>query len=256
MGLPSRRWLHQWKPRWISFRLRTTLLLLAVSLAWYCSDPPAGPGPMPPPPPPPPVLSDRDILVALYEATGGSAWDDNTNWLTDAPLREWYGVDTNIDGTVTELILFGNNLRGRLPPEIGQLEALTILDLDYNWLRGPVPGVLGDLSRLRILSLHGNLLEGSIPEALGTLSELEQLKLGDNRLTGPIPPELGDLSHLTNLSLEENNLSGPIPRELGDLSNLMLLLLSANDLSGPIPPGSTQPARCGKDEGPEPGRRA
>ncbi len=183
-----------------------------------------------------PALSDRDILAMLYEATGGSAWTDNTNWLTDAPLREWYGVETNGGGAVTELILWGNNLRGRIPAEIGQLEALTILDLDYNWLRGPVPAALADLTRLRILSLFSNLLEGSIPPALGTLTALEVLKLGDNRLTGRIPPVLGELTSLTELYLNTNRLEGPIPPVLGDLTNLLDLRLSANRLDGPVPP--------------------
>ena len=28
--------------------------------------------------------SDRDVLIALYCATGGASWGDNTNWLTDS----------------------------------------------------------------------------------------------------------------------------------------------------------------------------
>ncbi|MDE2663333.1 MAG: Ig-like domain-containing protein [Gemmatimonadota bacterium] len=161
-----------------------------------------------------PELSDRDILAMLYEATGGSAWTDNTNWLSDAPLGDWYGVETNGEGAVTELVIYGNNLRGRIPPEIGELEALTILDLDFNWLRGPVPAALADLERLRILSLHSNQLEGSIPPELGTLPALEVLKLRDNRLTGRIPPTLGELTPLVELWLNTNRLEGPIPPEL------------------------------------------
>ena len=38
------------------------------------------------------VNPDRAALVALYNATDGPNWVDNTNWLTDAPLGEWYGV--------------------------------------------------------------------------------------------------------------------------------------------------------------------
>jgi hypothetical protein len=34
--------------------------------------------------------SDRDALVALFNATDGPNWKDNTNWLTDAPLGDWY----------------------------------------------------------------------------------------------------------------------------------------------------------------------
>ena len=37
---------------------------------------------------------DRAALVALYEATDGPNWVSNEGWLTDAPLGEWYGVDT------------------------------------------------------------------------------------------------------------------------------------------------------------------
>ncbi|MYA15359.1 MAG: hypothetical protein F4Z28_00600, partial [Gammaproteobacteria bacterium] len=40
---------------------------------------------------------DRSALVALYEATDGPNWIDNTNWLTDAPLEDWYGV--RMDGS-------------------------------------------------------------------------------------------------------------------------------------------------------------
>ncbi len=33
----------------------------------------------------------RAALVALYEATDGPNWVNNENWLTDAPLGEWFG---------------------------------------------------------------------------------------------------------------------------------------------------------------------
>ena len=48
---------------------------------------------------------DRAALVALYAATDGANWDDNTGWLSDAPLSEWHGVTTDTDGRVTELDL-------------------------------------------------------------------------------------------------------------------------------------------------------
>ena len=37
------------------------------------------------------VNPDPAALAALYEATDGPNWRNNTNWLTDAPLDEWYG---------------------------------------------------------------------------------------------------------------------------------------------------------------------
>lgn len=59
-----------------------------------------------------PVGSDRDILVALYEATGGDNWVNKTNWCTDAPLNEWYGVEATADGKVTDIDLRNNGLTG------------------------------------------------------------------------------------------------------------------------------------------------
>ena len=45
--------------------------------------------------------TDREALVALYNATNGENWrKNNDNWLSDAPLGEWYGVNTNDDGRV------------------------------------------------------------------------------------------------------------------------------------------------------------
>ena len=49
------------------------------------------------------AASDRAALVALYHATDGPNWIDSENWLTDAPLGEWYGVDTDSSGRVVRL---------------------------------------------------------------------------------------------------------------------------------------------------------
>ena len=51
--------------------------------------------------------TDRAALVALYNATDGPNWIDNTNWLSEAPLGEWYGVETDPSGRVVELVLRG-----------------------------------------------------------------------------------------------------------------------------------------------------
>ena len=50
---------------------------------------------------------ERAALVALYGATDGPNWVDAENWLTDAPLGEWYGVDTDNSGRVVRLDLDG-----------------------------------------------------------------------------------------------------------------------------------------------------
>ena len=48
---------------------------------------------------------DRAVLVELYNATDGANWTNNTNWLSDEPMREWHGVVTDDEGRVAELSL-------------------------------------------------------------------------------------------------------------------------------------------------------
>ena len=179
---------------------------------------------------------DRSLLTRFYYVSNGPNWINDTNWLSDTPLEEWYGVSTDDQGRVTRLELLNNNLVGTIPKELGQLSNLKVLNLYDNQLAGSIPPELGQLTRLNLLSLWNNELTGSIPAELGQLSNLEELNLSGNKLTGSIPPELGQLVNLTSLSLTFNSLTGSIPAELGQLSNLEELNLNGNKLTGSIPP--------------------
>ena len=119
--------------------------------------------------------TDREALVAFYNATGGAYWGHQDNWLSDAPLGEWYGVTTNDDGRVTWLNLNNNELSGEIPAELGSLSNLEVLYLKKNALSGEIPAELGSLSNLEWLYLDSNALSGEIPPELGSLSNLEVL---------------------------------------------------------------------------------
>ena len=120
-------------------------------------------------------LSDRDLLVGLYNATGGPAWTRSDNWLTDRPISGWHGVEEVDDGgRVRVLHLVGNNLTGSIPPELGALTHLTSLRIQDNELTGPIPRELGSLINLTNLHLGGNYLTGSIPPELGALTQLDE----------------------------------------------------------------------------------
>ena len=179
--------------------------------------------------------SDRAALVALYETTDGPNWTDNTNWLTDTPLGEWYGVETDASGRVVALSLPENRLTGTIPPDLGNLTNLTHLRFWANQLWGTIPPELGRLVSLRRLSLGVNDLTGEIPPELGALTRLTGLTLRLNQLTGSIPTELGNLTELRQLDLYRNELSGPIPTELSNLTELQILTLGLNQLTGQIP---------------------
>ncbi|XP_059067761.1 MDIS1-interacting receptor like kinase 2-like [Cryptomeria japonica] len=89
--------------------------------------------------------------------------------------------------------------------------ANTILDLSNNNLKGEIPPYIGNLSQLRLLKLSGNQLEGAIPASLGQIEPLEQLDLSQNSLNGEIPEELSLLSKLSYWNVSFNHLCGPVP---------------------------------------------
>ena len=215
--------------------------------------------PQPPPPivqPPPPTdASDREALIALYDATRGEIWYNNRNgnevWDVDevnSDISSWHGVTVNSAGRVTELNLYSNYLRydrdhrNSLPPELGNLAYLWSLVLSSNDLRGRIPDAFGNLGNLVELLLDDNSLSGNIPASLGNLSNLESLDLSDNNLSGEIPAGLGNLPKMDVVYLGGNNLSGCVPAEWrrvqGDLEELGLPFcdVALNDLT--ISPGN------------------
>ena len=182
-------------------------------------------------------VPDRDELVEFYEDTDGPNWDDDTDWLSHAPLDDWHGVDTDTgaDGRVTVLELPSNNLSEAIPPVVGDLTGLEVLDLSGNGLTGEIPAALESLTALGTLDLSGNGLTGEIPAGLGDLTALTTLDLSANDLDGAIPSALGSLRNLAVLDLSANDLDGAIPSALGSLRNLAVLRLYDNDLNRPIP---------------------
>lgn len=60
--------------------------------------------------------TDRDRLLALYNATDGPHWKNSTNWDTDADLSGWYGVRVNAQDRVVGLALWNNDLQGTSRP--------------------------------------------------------------------------------------------------------------------------------------------
>jgi len=174
-------------------------------------------------------ITDRRVLEILYDELGGDGWLQNTNWKTDKPLDEWYGVSINADGRVDSLILWANSLTGEIPPELGSLSDLEVLLLGSNSLTGEIPPELGDLSNLDWLVLSSNSLTGEIPSELGSLWDLRGLNLQQDSLTGELPPELGSLSSLEHLWLPYNSLTGELTLNFLDLSSLAQFDWDVND---------------------------
>lgn len=109
------------------------------------------------------LTSDREVLSVFYETTDGSEWKQNSNWLTKAPLEEWFGVTTDSSGRVIGLELQANGLSGVLPPQLGALTRLQRLNLSGNWITRVIPREIGNLTQLRYLNLENNELTGASP---------------------------------------------------------------------------------------------
>jgi Leucine-rich repeat (LRR) protein len=200
-----------------------------------------------------PVLTEREILVKLYDATNGAEWKISKNWNSNADICDWHGIGCK-EGRVILVNLGANNLSGTPPPELFQLPKLEILWLNSNPIQFSFENIgqatnlmdlrvdetaLASLSgvgaAVSLTSLHigFNSMKGGFPQELLQLKNMRTLVLNNNAFTGTIP-DLTDLAFLRTLRLGSNKFSGPVPAFDG-MHILNTIDLSNNELSGQIP---------------------
>lgn len=221
------------------------------------------------------VESDRQALIAFYNAMNGDNWKINDNWCSEKPLNEWYGVETNGVGRVTGIVLSNNLLNGYLPDDICKLDRLEVLYLtasgrssyDATEIKGTLPEKIGDLVNLEHLLIRPSMLTGPIPESMKKLSSLQTFCIDGkyDKSSGERLPGYGlsggldiitSLPVLTSITLSKHVFSGQLPpfanrriseitmQEVGlsgplpDLSSLNYLWhlqLNNNGFTGPLP---------------------
>lgn len=136
--------------------------------------------------------SECEALAEFHAATHGSDWPRDTGWFEINTPCTWRGL-TCTAGHISRIDLPMFQLRGIIPPE------------------------LGDLSELEYLDLRSNMLSGTLPRELGRLEHLQYLDVSSNQLVGPLPPELADLQHLTTLVIHHNVFAEPVPAGLASI---------------------------------------
>ena len=205
--------------------------------------------------------TEREILMDLYNATDGAHWTNNTNWGSDKPLDEWYGISLSYDGSVFSISLSNNNLNGYIPRSIGGLRDLRSFSVPNNKLSGKIPAELSKLTELRSLNLSSNTdLSGSLPENIGdlthlyylglyqcskiggeipesfyTLKELEVISIAFCSFSGSFSENFGNLESLVDIRMCGNKMSGPIPESVGNLKKLKVFMIRWNNLTGDLP---------------------
>ncbi len=190
------------------------------------------------------LASEREALIAFYKALDGDHWLNKTNWCSDKPVSDWYGIHVSKSGRVDNIVLLVNGLNGAFSDAVkaitplSELEGLNLLG---NNLTGPIPAEIKEFEKLKHLGLSSNKIT-SIPEEIGALKSLEKLLLDGNDLTGPIPHSIGQLSKLRiaqfsiNAGSKADGLSGNLPEEITNLHELEYFDLRGNLLlSGVIP---------------------
>lgn len=176
----------------------------------------------------------------LYEQVDYSSDCDHEHfkgesWLSGSHECEWAFIECNRDKFVTHLSMPSNILSNGLnfipfiqsshivttiPPEIGLLDRLEMIDLRNNFITGTIPSQIGSLIYLRSLNLYGNKINGTIPNPLYSVRGMENLTLAKNYLSGEINSVIGEMAHTRSLFLGYNNLQGVIPTELGLLEEI------------------------------------
>ena len=157
---------------------------------------------------------DCTFLQDLYTSTAGDRWTNASNWLTDASVCDWYGVECSIDGTrVNKTELGSNNLQGSIPASIMGTR-LWGFDVSENKMSGPIPNEIGSVSTLWGMNLarpkDGFGLTGTIPSSIGQIAGLQLFGAPDNKLTGTLPAEFASLSSLRIIDVSNNQLTGSI----------------------------------------------
>jgi Leucine-rich repeat (LRR) protein len=184
-----------------------------------------------------PTRSDSLALVALYNSTGGSNWNQKENWLTGT-LDTWQNVTVENGRVVGTNFGWNNNMVGTLPNDIGNLTAIKWFIASGNeGLTGIIPQSIGNLTNLQTLAFHNCNLRGYIPETITTLNKLETLELSFNDFDAAAMPDFGQLTLLSVLFIEGCNFTGDIPASFSNLTLLLNLNMNNNPglNAGPIP---------------------
>ena len=131
------------------------------------------------------TVDQCEALVAIYQSTNGDGWVNHTGWLEDQNVCNWYGVSCNA-GTVVALDLYGNNLSGPLPLEIGGFPDLKTLTINDNSLNGPIPLTITFLN-LDLFHFHNTgLCEPADPNFQDWLSQIVY-RLSSGPCATPVP---------------------------------------------------------------------
>lgn len=162
------------------------------------------------------MAAARQALIDFYNATDGDHWSNNTNWCTDKPIGEWFGVYTDGYPYVNRLMLNNNNIKGEIPQTnfFSKIGPLWNLDLSENEISGSIPAEMANNLNLALVSLFSNQLSGELSEDIFKLPSISYFSASNNHLTGTIPAGIARLMDNSQVDIYNNDFSGDVPQEV------------------------------------------
>ncbi len=186
--------------------------------------------------------SERDALIALYNATNGPLWTGGSltfsnSWKINdinSDISKWYGVTVD-NGKVTGLLLglYFDSFKGFIP-DLSALTELSSLIISDPIISGGLSG-LQNLKKLKTIRItrYGtilNNLESIVP--LCGLINLEEISLvGCTFNSNSLPTQLNQLTNLKELFIRSESLSENLSI-LGSLPSLTTIRLECNFSNG------------------------
>ena len=171
---------------------------------------------------------ERSALISIYNSTNGDHW--SSSWNLEKDPKTWYGIKVK-NGSVTEINLRGNALKGNFPTNLSAFSQLEKLDLSSNQLQGDLSSGISGLTQLIRLDISNNRLSGDPSLTLASLSQLEELSIGNNFFAiNDVDGFLQNFTKIKVLDLSKLNLN-TVPQKLSTYTNLEVLNLSNNVIS-------------------------
>ncbi|XP_003690976.1 protein lap1 [Apis florea] len=126
---------------------------------------------------------------------------------------------------VTNLYVYGNLIK-EVPPELCQMNQLTVLDLSANKLEQISP-YIGNLISLKSLLLNENFID-KLPNEMNQMHNLEILSISGNKFVA-LPEWIGSLPKLKELNADNNYLK-ELPNRLTLSPQLSIISVCSNRL--------------------------
>ena len=105
-----------------------------------------------------------------------------------------------------------NNLTGKIPRMICNVNSLEVLDISNNQLIGQIPQCLSHFSNsLSVLNMRNNCFQGNLPKSFMKGCSLMTLDFSHNQIQGKIPRSLVHCRMLEVLNLGNNNINDAFP---------------------------------------------